>query len=109
MAKEWAKPFYNSALWKDNIRPEILMKAKYICQNPGCYNIATEVHHKIELTPDNINDPNIAVNANNLMALCSDCHKAITKAQHNKSKAACILPEVIFNDNGYPVIVPPRG
>lgn len=32
------------------------------------------MHHIIELTPDNINNPNVSLNPRNLMLLCNDCH-----------------------------------
>ena len=37
-------------------------------------------HHKIELTLDNIDDPNITLNPNNIEVICHDCHNAI----HNR-------------------------
>lgn len=33
-----------------------------------------EVHHKIQLTADNITDPNIALAWSNLELLCKSCH-----------------------------------
>ena len=74
------------------------------------------MHHIIHLTPDNINNPEVTVNPNNLISLCGECHKAI----HKRDKVAGIkkrvntksfLPEVIFDDNGYPIPVTksPRG
>jgi predicted kinase len=32
------------------------------------------VHHTIELTPENINNPEVALNFDNLRGLCLDCH-----------------------------------
>ena len=40
------------------------------------------VHHKIELTPDNIDDPEITMNYNNLELLCRQCHAEV----HDKRK-----------------------
>lgn len=34
-----------------------------------------EVHHKVPLTPENINDPNVTLNWENLELLCKDCHE----------------------------------
>lgn len=34
----------------------------------------TQVHHKIRLTPQNINNPEITLNWDNLELLCDDCH-----------------------------------
>lgn len=35
------------------------------------------MHHKIHITPDNINDPNITLDWNNLQLVCRDCHAEI--------------------------------
>ena len=37
---------------------------------------AVEVHHITELTPDNINDPSVSLNLDNLVSLCRECHRA---------------------------------
>ena len=39
------------------------------------------VHHKIELTPDNIHNPDITLNFDNLQLLCRDCHAAVHKPE----------------------------
>lgn len=46
------------------------------CDAKGKLNFAEEVHHIIELTPENINDPEIALNPDNLVSLCRECHRA---------------------------------
>lgn len=46
------------------------------------------VHHKTEITPDNINDPDITMKMSNLMYLCHDCHNKV----HGKE-----LPRVMFS------------
>lgn len=107
MAKEWAKAFYNSTAWRDT-REIVLKRDRYMCQNLGCHNTAEEVHHIEELTPTNINDIRVTLNLNNLTSLCSDCHKKITKAMHGKSRNS-FLPDIEFDDNGYPVPIAPRG
>jgi 5-methylcytosine-specific restriction endonuclease McrA len=33
-----------------------------------------EVHHKIRLTPENLADPQISLNWDNLELLCKQCH-----------------------------------
>lgn len=35
------------------------------------------VHHIVELTPANINDPNISTSLDNLVSLCDLCHKKV--------------------------------
>ena len=46
------------------------------CAKKGLSVPGVEVHHKIRLTPDNVNDPEIALNWDNLELLCLACHKA---------------------------------
>lgn len=76
MAKEWAKPFYNSKAWK-RCRNAYIQKRMLIdgatceiCHEEPIYI----VHHKITLTPVNIKDPDIALNHCNLEGNCKTCH-----------------------------------
>ena len=39
-----------------------------------CKGANSVVHHKTHLTPENINDPEIALGEDNLELLCRDCH-----------------------------------
>jgi thymidine kinase len=97
VAREFAKPFYNSTAWKYK-RKEILKRDNYTCRD--CDGRATEVHHKKELTPKNINDIRIALGNDNLVSLCHDCHKKITLNR-------CDVQEgYIFDEHGQVV---PRG
>ena len=76
--KPWAKKLYSSAAWK-NVRGYVYIRDQYLCQDclkNGIYKPAEEVHHIIELTPENGDDPNIAVNPENLVSLCRECHRA---------------------------------
>lgn len=75
MAKEWAKPFYNSMAWKAK-RQEILRRDHFTCEL--CEGRGVEIHHEIELTPENIADPTITLNNALLHTLCHDCHAKIT-------------------------------
>ena len=49
-----------------------MQSVNYICVR--CGDIATICHHKTYITPENINDPNVTLNWNNLEALCQTCH-----------------------------------
>lgn len=51
------------------------------CRAKGKIVPAEEVHHKIKLTPENINNPEITLNWSNLIALCKDCHKELHRKQ----------------------------
>ena len=92
MAKEYAKDFYNSQAWKKT------RKAYYIFRRGQCERCAKEfaagkrrledihagaiVHHKEYITPENLNDPTIALSFDNLELLCDEHHN-----QEHKSKA----------------------
>lgn len=45
------------------------------CMKEGRVTAAEEVHHIKFITPENINDPNVTLNWNNLVALCRECHR----------------------------------
>ena len=71
MAREFSKQFYMSREW-NKVRMYVLMRDKFKCQK--CGRAAQEVHHKKHLTPENILDPYISLNPENLISLCKDCH-----------------------------------
>lgn len=71
MAQPWAEWFYDSKEW-EACRNGFMESKYYICER--CGGVAKICHHKIYLTPANINDPNITLNWDNLEALCQDCH-----------------------------------
>ena len=72
--KEWAKKFYESKAWRQT-RDSVMKECNYICNRCDNKNGPAEiVHHKIWLTPENINDVNITLNRDNLEPLCRVCH-----------------------------------
>ena len=76
--KPWAEFFYKSQQWK-HCRDYILKRDKGLCQDclkKGRLTPAEEVHHITPLTPENITDPSITLNEENLISLCRECHKA---------------------------------
>lgn len=96
MAKAYATAFYHSAEWK-RLRRQILRRDLFTCEE--CGQRATEVHHEIELTPDNISDPAISLNPKLLHSLCHDCHTRTTKG-------ACeIGTGFVFDEDGQVVPV----
>lgn len=79
MAKAFAKKFYSSKAWQ-TCRNEYARDRHYLCENclrKGIYKVGEIVHHKIEIDPVNINNPEITLNFNNLELLCRDCHAAM--------------------------------
>lgn len=76
MAREFAKSFYSSKAWQD-CRNEYAKRAHHLCEEclrKGIYTPGVIVHHIEELTPLNINNPEVALNYNNLELLCRSCH-----------------------------------
>lgn len=71
------KEFYSSNAWK-TCRNTFLATKSGLCERclqKGLIVPAREVHHKKRLTEANINDPSIALNFDNLEALCVECHE----------------------------------
>lgn len=91
MAKEWTDGFYLSKAWRKTREAYF----KYQCGR--CERCMKEyeagartmedirpgiiVHHKKELTPENINDPSVALSFNNLELLCDEHHNRQHKAK----------------------------
>ena len=76
MAKPFARKFYSSKAWQD-CRNEYAKRRHHLCEDclrRGIYRPGTIVHHKIELDPINIENPEIALNFENLEAVCRQCH-----------------------------------
>ncbi len=79
--QDFAKGFYKSQAWKD-------CRAAYvksvgglceICLSKGLYRPGVIVHHIVHITPDNIKDPDVVLNWNNLQLVCRDCHALVHK------------------------------
>lgn len=88
MAKDWAKSFYNSSRWVNTRKA--FFKYRYgrceRCNNPGAI-----VHHKIRLTPKNINNPFISVSFDNLELLCRECHEKEHRPRDNHSEETIFI------------------
>ena len=69
--REFAKSFYKSKAWL-NCSRAYMLSVNYVCER--CGGVASICHHKKWLSPNNINDPTITLNWDNLEALCIDCH-----------------------------------
>ena len=74
--KDFAAGFYKSQAWK-RTRTAYAKAQGGLCEK--CYAqgkiVPGEiVHHKIQLTPANINDTTVTLNWNNLELVCRECH-----------------------------------
>ena len=77
--KEFAVKFYKSKQWQ-HTRNAYARSVGGLCEE--CYKKGLivpleEVHHKEPLTPNNINDPMVTLNWDNLIGLCRECHRQI--------------------------------
>lgn len=90
MAKDFAKVFYNSKAWKD-CKDSYSKTVFYLCER--CGRPGLEVHHKIRLTPENISDPSVTLNFDNLELLCHTCHTQEHKREIRLSHARYIIDE----------------
>ena len=74
--QDFAREFYSSTAWKqcrDGYRSHVAGLCER-CLASGRITPAEIIHHKIHLTPTNINDPSITLCWDNLEALCRKCH-----------------------------------
>ena len=79
MAQEFSKHLYNSRAWQ-RCRAFVFARAGGLCERcakAGLYTPGVLAHHIIPLTPFNVDDPSIALNPDNLIWLCNDCHAAV--------------------------------
>ncbi len=78
MSKDVLHDFYCSKAWLDLARA---MKSKSggVCAMCGKVADISELrpHHKIELTIENVTDPTIALNPDNIEVICNDCHNKV--------------------------------
>ena len=79
MHAQFANPFYSSRAWK-KCRAEYARSVGGLCEaclRRGIVKQGEQVHHKVALTPENIDDPRVTISWANLELLCEDCHKAV--------------------------------
>ena len=65
------------------------------CYAHGALVPAKVVHHITPISEDNVDDPNVTLNLDNLMRLCQDCHAVV----HSSNKDA-VRPRVAFDEHG---------
>lgn len=91
MAHDYARPFYKSTTWQ-KCRRAYIISQHGICER--CDGAGKIVHHIIEITPANINNPDVTLNWDNLQLLCQDCHNI----KHHGGEAT--VEGVAFNVDG---------
>lgn len=97
MARPFAIKFYNSKAWK-KCREGYIQSVNGLCERclaNGKYTPGYELHHKVWLTPENINDPYITLNWKKLEFLCSPCH-----SKEHMTKYKPLRDGLMFDDEG---------
>ena len=72
----YAEAFYKSGQWT-KCRNAYAKSVRYLCEDclsKGILNPGEIVHHIKPLTPENVNDPNVTLNFDNLKFVCRKCH-----------------------------------
>lgn len=74
--RDFAKEFYSSKAWQ-RCRTAYRKSQGGLCERCRAKGLIVPgeiVHHKIHLTPENVNVPSITMNFDNLELLCRNCH-----------------------------------
>lgn len=102
MARDFARQFYRSQAWRDTRDAYFRMRHGLCerCWQHGRVTPGEIVHHKVHLTPENIDDPEITLSFDNLELLCRDCHAEehpeIYGVRHERAQR----PRVAFDEYG---------
>lgn len=81
--QDYAEKFYKSKRWQKT-RAAYISYRQGLCERclaRGQYSSGEIVHHKIHITPENINDPNVALSFDNLQLVCRACHAELHSAK----------------------------
>ena len=82
MAQCFSRGFYNSKTWQKT-RNAYYKYRNGLCEEclaKGLYVQGEIVHHKIEIDPVTIHNPEVSLNPENLELLCRDCHAEMHKS-----------------------------
>jgi len=89
MAQDFSRQLYVSKAWRD-LRFNLIVERGPVCQQ--CGKVMLDIskliaHHRIALSPANINNLDVVLNKNNIHLICFLCHNAVHKRygynQHN--------------------------
>lgn len=74
--KQFAKAFYLSPAWR-NCRDAYVSSRRGLCERcleRGIVRPGVIVHHRVHVSPENVGDPDVVLNWDNLQLVCRDCH-----------------------------------
>ncbi len=108
--KDFARGFYDGKAWQDCRAAFIARRVSIdggLCQRCR-QRLGFIVHHTVELTPENIHDPEIALNHQLLEYLCLDCHNREPGHFSNRDGRRAAR-EFIFDADGDLIPTSPRS
>jgi 5-methylcytosine-specific restriction endonuclease McrA len=85
MHDQFASRFYRTERW-NRCRKAYRNAKGGLCERclaRGLIVPGVEVHHRIHLTPDNLDDPEITLSWDNLELLCKACHQQEHQRSHD--------------------------
>jgi hypothetical protein len=94
-------PFYKTKAWKD-CRNAYLRRVNGLCEEcmkRGIFKPADIVHHKIVLDDEKARDPEIALNFENLQAVCIECHNAIHYGKAKPKRYSIVDGTVVIGED----------
>ena len=80
--------FYYTIQWQ-NTRAQYKKSVGGLCElclKDGIVTAGAIVHHKIPVTPENMTDPNITLNWDNLMLLCRKHHAEVHENMYQRKR-----------------------
>ncbi|MBO7624943.1 MAG: HNH endonuclease [Bacteroidales bacterium] len=83
--KDYARAFYSSQAWKTT-RAAYAKSKGHLCERclaKGIYRPGEIVHHKVHLSPENLQDLSISLSWDNLQLVCRECHAEL----HDRKKS----------------------
>ena len=101
------KQFYGSNAWR-KCRNDYWQKRKGLCERclaKGIIKHGDQVHHKKRLTLNNINDPKVSLNEDNLELLCAECHEE----EHKGNRTEMFSKKRYRVDNRTGAVIPPEN
>lgn len=81
--QDFATKLYNTKAWQ-RCRDQYAKSKQGLCErclSRGIYKPGEIVHHKVHLTPDNVDDTSVTLNPENLELLCREHHAEAHKGQ----------------------------
>lgn len=101
MARPFAEQFYSSMAWQ-NCRDAYRKSRRGLCElclAKGIITAGVIVHHKKHITPQNISDPNITLNWDNLQLLCAEHHAEVHKKRDGQRYVFDPYGNCVVDDN----------